>query len=208
VPQSQAASGFQPFRSANVYRKRRFICQLLRHKFSWMQFMTLSYLEPFVISGMPAERLETEFVLLLANCLLSIGRGSPGLSSLPTEAGCYVWVAQHNSSRYCVYVGRTTSIRRRAADYSAPFQLHSPNDFKLRFFEEDLRKAAPDALLSLYFKALPEKECFAEEQHLIAALHPAINSLPRPVESDRLVIKDAYRQYYRSAFRRRVSGGS
>lgn len=154
-----------------------------------------------------AQRIDQEFVLLLADCALSIGRKAPGLSTLPMNPGCYIWVAQYNSSRYCVYVGRTTSIRRRASDYSAPFQLHSPNDFKLRFFEEALREAAPQSKLSLYFKALPEKESLAEEQKLIAALNPAINTLLPPTESDRCVIKDAYRQYYRSAFHRRASSG-
>lgn len=163
----------------------------------------IDLLSDFRISETLFQTVEQEFRLLLEDCRLELGRSSPGLSQLPAVAGCYLWIAAHESARFCVYVGRTNSIRRRAADYSAPFQMHSPNDFKLRFFEEELRTALPTATLSLYFQEFPVEKCALRERELIVALRPAINTLPVPDQTIRKQIADVYREHYRNALRNR-----
>lgn len=159
-----------------------------------------SALDSCLVSESAASVLQAEFVLLLEDCKLSLGRSSPGLSSLPDKSGCYLWVVRYGAAKYCIYAGRTNSVRRRAGDYSAPFQMHSPNDFKLRFFEEQLREFQPQAKLSLFFKAVPTEHCVEEEKRFISMFMPAINRLAAPSAQDREVIQSAYRDYYRSAF--------
>jgi hypothetical protein len=165
----------------------------------------IEILSEFTIPDALFRTVEQEFQLLLADCRLVLGRSSPGLAGLPAVAGCYLWIATHESARFSIYIGRTNSIRRRAADYSAPFQMHSPNDSKLRFFEEELRAALPAATLSLYFQAIPVEGCAKREQELIAALRPAINTLPVPDEHVRKAIADVYREHYRKALLRRTT---
>ena len=163
----------------------------------------IEILSQFAIPDSLFKRVEQEFQLLLADCRLSLGRSSPGLAALPPVSGCYLWIASHDSARFSIYAGRTSSIRRRAADYSAPFQIHSPNDFKLRFFEEELRVVLPSATLALYFQAIPADLCSNRERDLIAEFRPAINTLPVPDDVVRKAVEDVYREHYRRALLRR-----
>lgn len=144
---------------------------------------------------------QTEFELQIENCLLSLGRSSPGIPNLPETSGCYLWVVDNKTTKYCVYVGKTTNLRRRIKDYSAHFQMKAPNDFKLRFFEELLRSTLPDSKLSLYFKPVPKEKGFEEERRLIGIFNPVINNL-KPNSEDSALIQDAYKNYYWSALRK------
>ena len=86
----------------------------------------------FVLTATDATALASEFTRLAQNVDLYAVESL--LPSLSTESGCYLWLLCHEGSQFKVYLGGTRSIRRRVKDYGLEFQLHSPNDFKLRLF--------------------------------------------------------------------------
>src|SRR5437763_1551320 len=105
--------------------------------------------EVFRVTANDDRNLVANFVQLGTSVdLTSIG---PPLSVIPSDTGCYLWVMQCGEARYKIYLGRTGSIRKRARDYSREFQVHSPNDFKLRLFQSFMAKSWPAAKLDLYF---------------------------------------------------------
>lgn len=158
----------------------------------------------FQLSDDDEELLSKNFSLLLRDCRLHSLRPADFSSAVSATSGCYLWLMRLGGSSYKIYVGRTHSIRRRLTDYSGHFQPHSPNDFKLRFFEEFIREVFPAAELDLYFIAHPLEKCGDTEKQLIRVLRPLINSLPPSTAEERELLRAAFSQFYRSALLRRL----
>jgi hypothetical protein len=169
--------------------------------------MQIEQLKTFELTTADADLVGHEFTLLLADCRLSELTATECRAKLPAQSGCYLWIMCLDSSRYKIYVGQTRSILKRVTDYSRGFQIHSPNDYKLRFFEEAMRETFPQGTLDLYFAAMKLDDCQTRETELVRHLAPLINTLPVANEQERGLIRDAFRAYYRSSVARRLSQG-
>jgi len=123
-------------------------------------------------------------------------------ASIPSACGCYFWLLSVGPRRFKIYLGRTRSLSRRLLEYRNPFQVHSPNDFKLQFFWAWLTRDIPAARLDLYFRTVPPDLCKAAETELVRRYRPLINCLPPPTLADRQAIQFAFEEYYRSATER------
>ena len=109
------------------------------------------------------------------------------------------------SDRYKIYLGRTHSLRKRVQDYQNAFQVHAPNDFKLRFFQEFMAAAFPAAALDLYFRPLALKDCKTEETRLVRLYRPLINVQGKPTAAERDLVRKAFGEYYASVTRRALA---
>jgi hypothetical protein len=145
-----------------------------------------------------------DFRLLLPSVNLeTLGRKEIA-ERLPDEAGCYFWILVCKKNKYRIYLGRTNSIRKRVTDYSIEFQMHSPNDFKIRFFQEFVQKELPEAELDLYFAPTPLEECRVRETNLVRLYRPVINERAAATKEEKALIKSAFSDFYGSVFGRKL----
>jgi len=119
---------------------------------------------------------------------------------VPDGSGIYFWLMTLDSVEYKVYIGRTKSLSRRVKEYANEFQPHSPNDYKLRFFQEFMKDAAPGATLDLYSSKEMPKGLDNEETVAVNEYDPLINVLPKPTSQAKNALMHAYSIYYRSLF--------
>ena len=145
-----------------------------------------------------------DFKFLLSKVDLEVLDRKEIAERLPDEAGCYFWILVRNEIRYRIYLGRTNSIRKRVTDYSIEFQMHSPNDFKIRFFQEFVREELPGARLDLYFAPTPIEEYKARETELVRLYRPVINERAAATEEEKALIKSAFGDFYSSVFKRKL----
>ena len=160
----------------------------------------------FELSSTEAQALEGDFRLLISGIDLRNINQATSLSGLPAQSGCYFWIMCSDSRRYKIYIGRTRSILKRVMDYANDFQVHAPNDYKLRFFQESMSRGFPTAAFDLYFTDVPVEQCKAREKELLRQFSPLINTLPPPTEHERDLIRRAFEEYYRSSTARHLTG--
>lgn len=118
--------------------------------------------------------------------------------------GVYFWVLLLNDERYKIYIGKTKSLVRRLTDYTNPFQVHSPNDYKLRFFQEFILEHAPGARLALFFKPCSLADYTEVETRLVGVFSPLINARSKAVQEEREMMKAAFARYYTAIFEREL----
>ncbi len=166
--------------------------------------MQTEQFKPFEVTRSDAEVIERQFTRLLVGCCLGELTAVECRSTLMARSGCYLWVMRLESAQFKIYVGQTNSIQKRVTDYTVGFQIHSPNDYKLRFFEELMREAFPLATLDLYFAAAPVEQCRDRENEFVRQFRPLINTLPPANEEERELIRQAFRAYYQSSVKRHL----
>jgi hypothetical protein len=118
----------------------------------------------------------------------------------PSGPGIYYWVMRCGNDRFKIYVGRTTSLRRRVCEYANEFQPGVPNDYKMRHFQRWMRERFSDAQLDLYFCETPNR--IAEEKEVVRKTRPFINV---PSGSDSAALREANWKYYCDGFNRRCA---
>lgn len=124
------------------------------------------------------------------------------ITSQKRVPGIYFWTAVASDSEFKVYAGQTNSLGYRVFNYTAPFQPHSPNDFKLLVFCSFLQDVAPQSTLHLYFRQVSVPELRSEEKRVIAKYGPLLN-LPRPATPEaKRQLQAAFAEYYRASFER------
>lgn len=141
-----------------------------------------------------------EFRALLTD--IDFRRSAP--ADVDPASGVYFWVLRQSSDVYKIYIGRTRSIAKRVRDYHAEFQVHSPNDFKLRFFQEFVHGHFPDATFDLYFRAEPLETCKRIETECIRRYDPMMNQRSRHHEA-RVALKASFAEYYSQVFGLRLT---
>ena len=125
---------------------------------------------------------------------------------LPASSGCYFWLMGYDSRRFKIYIGKARSIRKRITDYAKGFQPHSPNDYKLRLFQEGMNRDLASATLELYYvEVAGEKQRGEAETKFKCRFRPRINYLPKPLPQEREAIRNAYRDYYQSCIARHIA---
>ena len=161
----------------------------------------LSEFERFRLAGADLALFRSDFEPVGETADLS---RSPAVATLIKSygkvAGIYFWTAAVNDAEYKVYVGQSNSLGSRLANYTAPFQPHSPNDYKLLVFRAFLAEVAPEAVLRLYFKRVAAADLKTEEKQFIGVYRPLLN-VPRPATLDaKRQLQAAFAAYYRSSF--------
>ena len=118
----------------------------------------------------------------------------------PVETGVYFWILELEGKQYKVYIGRTKSLIRRLSDYTSTFQIHSPNDYKLRFFQEFIYENYKNANFSLFFRKCSKNDYTEIETSEIQRYKPLINLRAQVSVEEKNKIKKAFRSYYESVF--------
>ncbi len=164
-------------------------------------------IEQFRLSEEDAALLQRDFALVAT--AVDLNRFDPTrYPELRSATGCYLWLMTLTPARYKIYLGKTSSLLRRVSDYGRDFQIHSPNDYKLRFFQDLLALALPSATMDLYFTSVPLTQCTGRETDLVRRFRPLINVQPAPNDEERRIIQDAFRRYYESVTKRALAGGA
>ena len=122
------------------------------------------------------------------------------IGDVTADAGVYFWLLALDSNRYKIYIGKTTSLKRRLGDYSNPFQIHSPNDYKMKFFQEFILNKYKNAQFQLLFKRSAKESITALETKEINAFNPLINQRKKTSKEIQLKIFNSFQAYYNESF--------
>ena len=126
------------------------------------------------------------------------------LRALRDVAGIYFWTMRMGSSIYKIYVGKTKSLPRRLSDYTNDFQVHAPNDYKLRFFQGFIRSRAPTAAFDLYFVKEGTRGHTLDETEAVNLYRPLINERAETTAEDRAAMKHAFETHYSTIFAQKL----
>lgn len=164
-------------------------------------------LRKYMISDEDGRELQESFVELLSDVDLHCIDLEKHQESLKDyDYGIYFWVLTLNNVRYKVYIGKTNSIVRRVKEYTIDFQIHSPNDFKMRFFQDFIAKSVSSFDLSLYFSPKTKETYTQSETQAIRYFKPMINERSNTSSDQKASIKKAFSQYYESVFSSKLCG--
>ncbi len=122
------------------------------------------------------------------------------LEKITDACGVYFWLMNYENQQYKIYIGKTNSLRRRLNDYKVNFQIHSPNDFKLRFFQEFTNKHLQNSSLDLHFMECSIANYTKEETNAINLFRPMINARSKTNDETQLKIQQAFKEYYEEIF--------
>lgn len=165
--------------------------------------MKLSGLERYRLTDDEATMFLVEFSLIMSDINLKIvDLNDPAIKALAKKNGVYFWMMRLGDRAYKIYAGKTNSLPRRLRDYKNEFQVHAPNDHKLRFFQSFMRDHHPDAELDLYF--IDADSHTQKENEVVEKYSPLINEKASVSEAVRKEMKDAFSEYYASIFREKL----
>lgn len=164
--------------------------------------MTRPDLKPFEFTE--AEQVQFSSVFEVVHEDVTLPDAVSQAKSSPEASGCYFWVLRSELRLYKIYIGRTANLRRRMVDYANPFQIHAPNDYKLRFFQEYCREFFPYSQLDLYFLRIPSGEVKNRETELVRMFAPLINQRMVSTTSQRELIYRAFSEYYTEIFQAKL----
>ncbi len=173
-----------------------------------MTIQIFSGLEGFRLSLEERVGLESRFQLVLedANFIASnmedIRRT---ILSKYNSSGVYFWVMSVGELRYRIYIGKTKSLVRRVTDYLKEFQAHSPNDYKIRIFQERILECEPTTKFSLYFVQSPLSNYTNLENELIREYDPLLNRRAEISQAARDSFRRAFEAFYRAGFETALS---
>jgi hypothetical protein len=122
------------------------------------------------------------------------------------KTGIYFWVLKDSKEdMYSIYIGQTTNLINRLADYSRGFQSNSVDDYKLRFFIEIFTEAnsGKDFNLSLFFMKIEKTENQTDEdfkkglkfleRKFICKFSPLVNDIEKSKEDLKKAYKSAFK---------------
>ena len=161
-------------------------------------------LEPYILSDVQRAGVETEFSLVLADARLA-GRSKADIRrAIPDTCdgvpGVYLWVMSVGPVLYRVYVGKTKSLERRVADYMKDFQPHSPNDYKIRIFQQAVFAKEPEASFMLYFARASLETYTRLETQAVQRYTPLLNQRASVAPAAREAFQKAFEAFYRAGF--------
>lgn len=128
----------------------------------------------------------------------------PALSALTGVRGVYFLTMRLGPCVYKIYVGKTTSLPRRLADYAKAFQVHSPNDFKLRAFQDFIWQHFPAATFDLYFARESELGYTLDETAAVQLYRPLVNERAKKNVDARLTVQQACESHYAAVFAQKI----
>lgn len=155
----------------------------------------------FQVRPSEAEELRSTFTFLWETTDLSrTSDVEESVQKFDKVPGIYFWTARVNSDEFKIYVGQTNSLGYRITNYTATFQPHSPNDFKLLVFAAFLAEVAPGATLRLHFREEPLSQLNVEEKKSIDKFKPLLNIRRKPTPESRHQLEIAFSEFYRASF--------
>lgn len=160
-------------------------------------------LEPFSLSADQMADIQARFALVLSDARLTIVSKqdiSAAAASVQNGPGVYFWMMGAGGQNYRIYVGKTKSLARRVSDYMKDFQAHSPNDYKIRVFQQTILEKYPEAQFRLYFAAASLEKYTQIENELILRLDPLLNRRASTGAGARESFRKAFEAYYRAGF--------
>lgn len=169
--------------------------------------------EPYLLSFKDKELLTKDFKIISSNLIVKL-LTKPSLSEIIQKSlnvvpnkqiGIYFWVMSINANEYKIYIGKTKSLERRLSDYIINFQIHSPNDYKLRFFQEFVLKNTHEAKFHLYFQLCHLTDYTAIETTSVKYYKPLINQRAIVSNDSKKKMKRAFREYYNAVFLSKLS---
>jgi hypothetical protein len=128
----------------------------------------------------------------------------PALSALAGVRGVYFLTMRLGPSVYKIYVGKTTSLPRRLADYGKAFQVHATNDFKLRALQDFMWQHFPAAAFDLYFTRESELGYTLDETAAVRLYRPLVNERAKKNVDARLAMQQACESHYAAVFAQKV----
>ncbi len=133
-------------------------------------------------------------------------RKDPKLKDLGDIPGVYLWVMKYAGKEYKIYVGKARSLSRRLEDYTNSFQVHSPNDYKLCFFQSFLEETLgdPRATMDLYFLKSTLDGFTDLETKVVRAYGPFINKRGRLGDDAIDKMRAHFRDHYFEIFRNKL----
>ena len=144
-----------------------------------MSSQTFPGLQPFILSEAQRIGIGAEFALVLSDARLAGRRKDDIRQAIPNTyvgvPGIYFWIMGIGPHLYRIYVGKTKSLERRVADYMKDFQAHSPNDYKIRIFQQAIFEKEPSAGFRLYFKPATLDTYTRLETQAIQRYDPLLN---------------------------------
>jgi hypothetical protein len=164
---------------------------------------SLPSLLTFQLSQSENELLQQQFECFLPDANLVTRSKSDIERSLTSAAdipGVYFWLMRDGSNYYKIYVGKTKSLKRRVSDYLKGFQPHSPNDYKIRIFQEVVLNHIPTAGFILYFARASVETYTQLETEMVQRYAPLLNRRARLCGDAREVFQKAFEVYYRQGF--------
>ena len=173
-----------------------------------MTIQILPGLEAFRLSLEGRAGLESKFQLVLEDANF-VARSKEDIrrAILATynTSGVYFWVMSVGELRYRIYIGKTKSLVRRVADYLKEFQAHSPNDYKIRIFQQTILEWEPTTKFSLYFVQSPLSNYTNLENELIREYDPLLNRRAEISQAARDSFRRAFEAFYRAGFETALS---
>lgn len=124
----------------------------------------------------------------------------PALSALTGVRGVYFVTMRLGGSEYKIYAGKTTSLPRRLTDYCKAFQVHSPNDFKLRALQNYMWQRFPEAAFDLYFSKESELGYTSDETAAVRRHRPLINQRATKNVDAISIMQQACETHYAAVF--------
>lgn len=146
---------------------------------------------------------QTRFSLILSDARLTILRKQDirsASASLHNGPGVYFWAMGVGNQSYRIYIGKTKSLARRVSDYMKDFQAHSPNDYKIRIFQQTIFDKHPEAQFRLHFVAASLETYTQVENDWIQRFDPLLNRRASASAGARDSFRKAFEAYYRAGF--------
>ncbi len=128
----------------------------------------------------------------------------PTLSALAGVRGVYFLTMRLGPSVYKIYVGKTTSLPRRLADYGKAFQVHASNDFKLRALQDFMWQHFPAAAFDLYFARESGLGYTLDETAAVRLYRPLVNERAKKSVDARLAMQLACESHYAAVFAQKI----
>uniref|UniRef100_UPI00404836C9 GIY-YIG nuclease family protein n=1 Tax=Rheinheimera sp. TaxID=1869214 RepID=UPI00404836C9 len=125
-------------------------------------------------------------------------------NELSDITGVYFWTMNLHKVRYKIYAGKTKSLKRRLSDYINPFQIHSPNDYKLKFFQNFIFRNFPEATFDLYFMPCDLHSYTQHETETVKHFCPLVNERAQLSQEAKNKMKQAFAEYYDSVFAEKI----
>lgn len=156
-------------------------------------------LTPYKFSDNELKRLKTEYLLIIENVNLS-AIDKNNLEKITDNYGVYFWLMNYENQPYKIYIGKTKDLKRRINEYKSNFQIHSPNDFKLRFFQDFMNKYLNSSSLDLYFMKCQKDDYTEKETNAINLFNPIINVKSQTSDKIKDKMRQCFQEYYEDTF--------
>ena len=161
-------------------------------------------LEPFILNESQRSEVDIDFSLAMSDARLE-GKSKHDICRVIPDAynsvpGVYFWVMGVGPNLYRIYVGKTKSLERRLADYIRDFQAHSPNDYKVRIFQQAIIAREPAAYFTLYFAQAALDTYTQLEKKFIQRYKPLLNRPASVGPAARKSFQEGCVEFYRAGF--------